>query len=160
MHVEEYGLKKKEGVQIGVGTLKSGLAVVMYAVKEGQEVNSFSSDRFIVVSTIGAERILEALENEEDISSVLSSFSSDLSFASVSLFDKSSVIGRKRGERIEVWRYNAFDGFGHVLSDDSDPVVLDWADDFSSFSNKLWSYLGEYKELVINLEGGKRVFKR
>ena len=31
MHVEEYRLLEKNGVQLGVGTTKSGLGVLLYA---------------------------------------------------------------------------------------------------------------------------------
>ena len=37
MHVDEYTLLEKDGVQFGVGSTKSGLGVVLYASKEEAE---------------------------------------------------------------------------------------------------------------------------
>ena len=41
MHVDEYTLLEKDGVQFGVGSTKSGLGVVLYASKEKGDVSSF-----------------------------------------------------------------------------------------------------------------------
>lgn len=160
MHVEDYGLIERKGVQIGVGTLKSGLVVALYAKRDGEEVETASSDKYLVVSTTDSDVILSALEGEESAISSISSLPSDFSFGAISLLDHSYILGRKTGKRTELWRYNAFDGFGRVLAHDSDPLVLDWAEDFSSFLDKLWASLPEYRELCVNLEGGKRVFNK
>ena len=41
MHVDEYTLLEKDGVQFGVGSTKSGLGVVLYASKEKGDVSCF-----------------------------------------------------------------------------------------------------------------------
>lgn len=159
MHVEEYGLLEKNGVQLGVGTTKSGLGVLLYASCDDSSVNGVSSERFKVISTSDSSRVLSALDG--NISDNLSLFDGDVSFVALDLSDKSSIIGRKKGEKIEVWRCSRFDGFGHILSsDDTDPVSIDWYDDFSSFSTKLWDSLPGYQELSIDVEGGVRRFNR
>ena len=54
MHVDEYTLLEKDGVQFGVGSTKSGLGVVLYASKEVGDVSSSSSDKYKVVATNGS----------------------------------------------------------------------------------------------------------
>ena len=51
MHVDEYTLLEKDGVQFGVGSTKSGLGVVLYASKEKGDVSSFLTHTplFIIV---------------------------------------------------------------------------------------------------------------
>ena len=162
MHIEEYGLLEKKGIQLGVGTTKSGLGVLLYASLDDSNVFVVSSEKYKVVSTISSEEILSSWEEGNNISDTLSEMDGDVSFAALDQTDKSSIVARKLNGKIEVWKYNQFDGFGHILSSSSDfdPVVIDWYDDFSSSSNKLWNALDGYKELFIDIEGGVRRFKK
>ena len=162
MHIEEYGLLEKKGIQLGVGTTKSGLGVLLYASLDGSNVFVVSSEKYKVVSTIAQDKILSSLDEGISIPDTLSEINGDVSFAALDQTDKTSIIARKNNGKIEVWKYNQFDGFGHILSSsgDFDPVVVDWYDDFSSSSNKLWNALDGYKELSIDIEGGVRRFKK
>ena len=162
MHIEEYGLLEKKGVQLGVGTTKNGLGVLLYASLDDSNVFVVSSEKYKVVSTIAQDKILSSLDEGISIPDTLSEINGDVSFAALDQTDKTSIIARKNNGKIEVWKYNQFDGFGHILSSSSDfdPVVIDWYDDFSSSSNKLWNALDGYKELFIDIEGGVRRFKK
>lgn len=162
MHIEEYGLLEKKGVQLGVGTTKSGLGVLLYASLDDSNVFVVSSEKYKVVSTIAQDKILSSLDEGISIPDTLSEINGDVSFAALDQTDKTSIIARKNNGKIEVWKYNQFDGFGHILSSsgDFDPVVVDWYDDFSSSSNKLWNALDGYEELSIDIEGGIRRFKK
>lgn len=162
MHIEEYGLLEKKGVQLGVGTTKNGLGVLLYASLDDSNVFVVSSEKYKVVSTIAQDKILSSLDEGISIPDTLSEINGDVSFAALDQTDKSSIIARKNNGKIEVWKYNQFDGFGHILSSsgDFDPVVVDWYDDFSSSSNKLWNALDGYEELSIDIEGGVRRFKK
>lgn len=162
MHIEEYGLLEKKGVQLGVGTTKNGLGVLLYASLDDSNVFVVSSEKYKVVSTIAQDKILSSLDEGNNISDTLSEINGDVSFAALDQTDKTSIIARKNNGKIEVWKYNQFDGFGHILSSsgDFDPVVVDWYDDFSSSSNKLWNALDGYEELSIDIEGGVRRFKK
>lgn len=162
MHIEEYGLLEKKGVQLGVGTTKSGLGVLLYASLDDSNVFVVSSEKYKVVSTIAQDKILSSLDEGISIPDTLSEINGDVSFAALDQTDKTSIIARKNNGKIEVWKYNQFDGFGHILSSsgDFDPVVVDWYDDFSSSSNKLWNALDGYEELSIDIEGGVRRFKK
>ena len=162
MHIEEYGLLEKKGVQLGVGTTKNGLGVLLYASLDDSNVFVVSSEKYKVVSTIAQDKILSSLDEGISIPDTLSEINGDVSFAALDQTDKTSIIARKNNGKIEVWKYNQFDGFGHILSSsgDFDPVVVDWYDDFSSSSNKLWNALDGYKELFIDIEGGVRRFKK
>lgn len=162
MHIEEYGLLEKKGVQLGVGTTKNGLGVLLYASLDDSNVFVVSSEKYKVVSTIAQDKILSSLDEGISIPDTLSEINGDVSFAALDQTDKTSIIARKNNGKIEVWKYNQFDGFGHILSSSSDfdPVVIDWYDDFSSSSNKLWNALDGYKELSIDIEGGVRRFKK
>ncbi len=162
MHIEEYGLLEKKGIQLGVGTTKSGLGVLLYASLDDSNVFVVSSEKYKVVSTIAQDKILSSLDEGISIPDTLSEINGDVSFAALDQTDKTSIIARKNNGKIEVWKYNQFDGFGHILSSsgDFDPVVVDWYDDFSSSSNKLWNALDGYKELSIDIEGGVRRFKK
>lgn len=162
MHIEEYGLLEKKGVQLGVGTTKNGLGVLLYASLDDSNVFVVSSEKYKVVSTIAQDKILSSLDEGISIPDTLSEINGDVSFAALDQTDKTSIIARKNNGKIEVWKYNQFDGFGHILSSsgDFDPVVVDWYDDFSSSSNKLWNALDGYKELSIDIEGGVRRFKK
>ena len=162
MHIEEYGLLEKKGVQLGVGTTKNGLGVLLYASLDDSNVFVVSSEKYKVVSTIAQDKILSSLDEGISIPDTLSEINEDVSFAALDQTDKTSIIARKNNGKIEVWKYNQFDGFGHILSSsgDFDPVVVDWYDDFSSSSNKLWNALDGYKELFIDIEGGVRRFKK
>ena len=160
MHIDEYKMVEKSGIQLGVGTTKSGLCVLLYASFVTDSVASISSEKYRVVSTSNPEKILSALDDNESITEVLSNIEGEVSFAAISLSDKSSVLGRKANGKVEVWNYNRFDGFGHVLSSSSDlsPSVIDWYDSFSQSAAKLWDALKGYKELVVDCEGGVRRF--
>ena len=162
MHIEEYGLLEKKGAQLGVGTTKNGLGVLLYASLDDSNVFVVSSEKYKVVSTIAQDKILSSLDEGNNISDTLYEINGDVSFAALDQTDKTSIIARKNNGKIEVWKYNQFDGFGHILSSsgDFDPVVVDWYDDFSSSSNKLWNALDGYKELFIDIEGGVRRFKK
>ena len=162
MHIEEYGLLEKKGVQLGVGTTKNGLGVLLYASLDDSNVFVVSSEKYKVVSTIAQDKILSSLDEGNNISDTLYEINGDVSFAALDQTDKTSIISRKNNGKIEVWKYNQFDGFGHILSSsgDFDPVVVDWYDDFSSSSNKLWNALDGYEELSIDIEGGVRRFKK
>ena len=162
MHIEEYGLLEKKGVQLGVGTTKNGLGVLLYASLDDSNVFVVSSEKYKVVSTIAQDKILSSLDEGNNISDTLYEINGDVSFAALDQTDKTSIIARKNNGKIEVWKYNQFDGFGHILSSsgDFDPVVVDWYDDFSSSSNKLWNALDGYEELSIDIEGGVRRFKK
>ena len=162
MHIEEYGLLEKKGVQLGVGTTKNGLGVLLYASLDDSNVFVVSSEKYKVVSTIAQDKILSSLDEGISIPDTLSEINGDVSFAALDQTDKTSIIARKNNGKIEVWKYNQFDGFGHILSSsgDFDPVVVDWYDDFSSSSNKLWNALDGYEELFIDIEGGVRRFKK
>ena len=162
MHIEEYGLLEKKGVQLGVGTTKNGLGVLLYASLDNSNVFVVSSEKYKVVSTVAQDKILSSLDEGNNISDTLSEINGDVSFAALDQTDKTSIIARKNNGKIEVWKYNQFDGFGHILSSsgDFDPVVVDWYDDFSSSSNKLWNALDGYEELSIDIEGGVRRFKK
>ena len=162
MHIEEYGLLEKKGVQLGVGTTKNGLGVFLYASLDDSNVFVVSSEKYKVVSTIAQDKILSSLDEGISIPDTLSEINGDVSFAALDQTDKTSIIARKNNGKIEVWKYNQFDGFGHILSSsgDFDPVVVDWYDDFSSSSNKLWNALDGYEELSIDIEGGVRRFKK
>ncbi len=162
MHIEEYGLLEKKGVQLGVGTTKNGLGVLLYASLDDSNVFVVSSEKYKVVSTIAQDKILSSLDEGISIPDTLSEINGDVSFAALDQTDKTSIIARKNNGKIEVWKYNQFDGFGHILSSsgDFDPVVVDWYDDFSSSSNKLWNALDGYEELSIDIEGGVRRFKK
>ena len=162
MHIEEYGLLEKKGVQLGVGTTKNGLGVLLYASLDDSNLFVVSSEKYKVVSTIAQDKILSSLDEGISIPDTLSEINGDVSFAAFDQTDKSSIIARKNNGKIEVWKYNQFDGFGHILSSsgDFDPVVVDWYDDFSSSSNKLWNALDGYEELSIDIEGGVRRFKK
>ena len=162
MHIEEYGLLEKKGVQLGVGTTKNGLGVLLYASLDDSNVFVVSSEKYKVVSTVAQDKILSSLDEGISIPDTLSEINGDVSFAALDQTDKTSIIARKNNGKIEVWKYNQFDGFGHILSSsgDFDPVVVDWYDDFSSSSNKLWNALDGYKELFIDIEGGVRRFKK
>lgn len=162
MHIEEYGLLEKKGIQLGVGTTKSGLGVLLYASLDDSNVFVVSSEKYKVVSTIAQDKILSSLDEGISIPDTLSEINGDVSFAALDQTDKTSIIARKNNGKIEVWKYNQFDGFGHILSSsgDFDPVVVDWYDDFSSSSNKLWNALDGYEELSIDIEGGVRRFKK
>ena len=162
MHIEEYGLLEKKGAQLGVGTTKNGLGVLLYASLDDSNVFVVSSEKYKVVSTIAQDKILSSLDEGISIPDTLSEINGDVSFAALDQTDKTSIIARKNNGKIEVWKYNQFDGFGHILSSsgDFDPVVVDWYDDFSSSSNKLWNALDGYKELSIDIEGGVRRFKK
>ncbi|MCI6114589.1 MAG: hypothetical protein MR687_04800 [Spirochaetales bacterium] len=162
MHIEEYGLLEKKGVQLGVGTTKSGLGVLLYASLDDSNVFVVSSEKYKVVSTVAQDKILSSLDEGISIPDTLSEINGDVSFAALDQTDKTSIIARKNNGKIEVWKYNQFDGFGHILSSsgDFDPVVVDWYDDFSSSSNKLWNALDGYEELSIDIEGGVRRFKK
>lgn len=162
MHIEEYGLLEKKGVQLGVGTTKNGLGVLLYASLDDSNVFVVSSEKYKVVSTIAQDKILSSLDEGISIPDTLSEINGDVSFAALDQTDKTSIIARKNNGKIEVWKYNQFNGFGHILSSsgDFDPVVVDWYDDFSSSSNKLWNALDGYEELSIDIEGGVRRFKK
>ena len=162
MHIEEYGLLEKKGIQLGVGTTKNGLGVLLYASLDDSNVFVVSSEKYKVVSTIAQDKILSSLDEGISIPDTLSEINGDVSFAALDQTDKTSIIARKNNGKIEVWKYNQFDGFGHILSSsgDFDPVVVDWYDDFSSSSNKLWNALDGYEELSIDIEGGVRRFKK
>ena len=162
MHIEEYGLLEKKGAQLGVGTTKNGLGVLLYASLDNSNVFVVSSEKYKVVSTIAQDKILSSLDEGISIPDTLSEINGDVSFAALDQTDKTSIIARKNNGKIEVWKYNQFDGFGHILSSsgDFDPVVVDWYDDFSSSSNKLWNALDGYEELSIDIEGGVRRFKK
>lgn len=162
MHIEEYGLLEKKGVQLGVGTTKNGLGVLLYASLDDSNVFVVSSEKYKVVSTVAQDKILSSLDEGISIPDTLSEINGDVSFAALDQTDKTSIIARKNNGKIEVWKYNQFDGFGHILSSsgDFDPVVVDWYDDFSSSSNKLWNALDGYEELSIDIEGGVRRFKK
>lgn len=162
MHIEEYGLLEKKGIQLGVGTTKSGLGVLLYASLDDSNVFVVSSEKYKVVSTVAQDKILSSLDEGISIPDTLSEINGDVSFAALDQTDKTSIIARKNNGKIEVWKYNQFDGFGHILSSsgDFDPVVVDWYDDFSSSSNKLWNALDGYEELSIDIEGGVRRFKK
>lgn len=162
MHIEEYGLLEKKGAQLGVGTTKNGLGVLLYASLDNSNVFVVSSEKYKVVSTVAQDKILSSLDEGNNISDTLSEINGDVSFAALDQTDKTSIIARKNNGKIEVWKYNQFDGFGHILSSsgDFDPVVVDWYDDFSSSSNKLWNALDGYEELSIDIEGGVRRFKK
>ena len=162
MHVEEYRLLEKNGVQLGVGTTKSGLGVLLYASIADPSIAVVSSEKNKVISTSCSEEILSSLDDGVGISEILSKVEGDVSFAVLNQTDKTSILARKLNGKIEVWKYNRFDGFGHILSSsgDFDPVVIDWCDDFSSSSSKLWEALDGYKELSIDIEGGVRRFKK
>ena len=162
MHVEEYRLLEKNGVQLGVGTTKSGLGVLLYASIDDPSIAVVSSEKNKVISTSCSEEILSSLDDGVGISEILSKLEGDVSFAALNQTDKTSILARKLNGKIEVWKYNRFDGFGHILSSlsDFDPVVIDWYDDFSSSSSKLWEALDGYKELSIDIEGGVRRFKK
>ena len=162
MHIEEYGLLEKKGAQLGVGTTKNGLGVLLYASLDDSNVFVVSSEKYKVVSTIAQDKILSSLDEGISIPDTLSEINGDVSFAALDQTDKTSIIARKNNGKIEVWKYNQFDGFGHILSSsgDFDPVVVDWYDDFSSSSNKLWNALDGYKELFIDIEGGVRRFTK
>lgn len=162
MHIEEYGLLEKKGVQLGVGTTKSGLGVLLYASLDDSNVFVVSSEKYKVVSTVAQDKILSSLDEGNNISDTLYEINGDVSFAALDQTDKTSIIARKNNGKIEVWKYNQFDGFGHILSSSGnfDPVVVDWYDDFSSSSNKLWNALDGYEELSIDIEGGVRRFKK
>lgn len=162
MHIEEYGLLEKKGVQLGVGTTKSGLGVLLYASLDDSNVFVVSSEKYKVVSTVAQDKILSSLDEGISIPDTLSEINGDVSFAALDQTDKTSIIARKNNGKIEVWKYNQFDGFGHILSSsgDFDPVVVDWYDDFSSSSNKLWNALDGYEELSIDIEGGVSRFKK
>ncbi|MDD6839818.1 MAG: hypothetical protein PUD65_00725 [Spirochaetales bacterium] len=162
MHIEEYGLLEKKGAQLGVGTTKNGLGVLLYASLDDSNVFVVSSEKYKVVSTIAQDKILSSLDEGISIPDTLSEINGDVSFAALDQTDKTSIIARKNNGKIEVWKYNQFDGFGHILSSsgDFDPVVVDWYDDFSSSSNKLWNALDGYEELSIDIEGGVRRFKK
>ena len=162
MHIEEYGLLEKKGIQLGVGTTKNGLGVLLYASLDDSNVFVVSSEKYKVVSTIAQDKILSSLDEGISIPDTLSEINGDVSFAALDQTDKTSIIARKNNGKIEVWKYNQFDGFGHILSSSSDfdPVVIDWYDDFSSSSDKLWNALDGYKELSIDIEGGVRRFKK
>lgn len=162
MHIEEYGLLEKKGVQLGVGTTKNGLGVLLYASLDDSNVFVVSSEKYKVVSTVAQDKILSSLDEGNNISDTLYEINGDVSFAALDQTDKTSIIARKNNGKIEVWKYNQFDGFGHILSSsgDFDPVVVDWYDDFSSSSNKLWNALDGYEELSIDIEGGVRRFKK
>ena len=162
MHIEEYGLLEKKGIQLGVGTTKSGLGVLLYASLDDSNVFVVSSEKYKVVSTVAQDKILSSLDEGNNISDTLYEINGDVSFAALDQTDKTSIIARKNNGKIEVWKYNQFDGFGHILSSsgDFDPVVVDWYDDFSSSSNKLWNALDGYEELSIDIEGGVRRFKK
>lgn len=162
MHIEEYGLLEKKGAQLGVGTTKNGLGVLLYASLDDSNVFVVSSEKYKVVSTIAQDKILSSLDEGISIPDTLSEINGDVSFAALDQTDKSSIIARKNNGKIEVWKYNQFNGFGHILSSsgDFDPVVVDWYDDFSSSSNKLWNALDGYEELSIDIEGGVRRFKK
>ena len=162
MHIEEYGLLEKKGVQLGVGTTKSGLGVLLYASLDDSNVFVVSSEKYKVVSTVAQDKILSSLDEGNNISDTLYEINGDVSFAALDQTDKTSIIARKNNGKIEVCKYNQFDGFGHILSSsgDFDPVVVDWYDDFSSSSNKLWNALDGYEELSIDIEGGVRRFKK
>ena len=162
MHIEEYGLLEKKGVQLGVGTTKNGLGVLLYASLDDSNVFVVSSEQYKVVSTVAQDKILSSLDEGNNISDTLYEINGDVSFAALDQTDKTSIIARKNNGKIEVWKYNQFEGFGHILSSsgDFDPVVVDWYDDFSSSSNKLWNALDGYEELSIDIEGGVRRFKK
>ena len=162
MHIEEYGLLEKKGAQLGVGTTKNGLGVLLYACLDNSNVFVVSSEKYKVVSTVAQDKILSSLDEGISIPDTLSEINGDVSFAALDQTDKTSIIARKNNGKIEVWKYNQFDGFGHILSSsgDFDPVVVDWYDDFSSSSNKLWNALDGYEELSIDIEGGVRRFKK
>ena len=162
MHVEEYRLLEKNGVQLGVGTTKSGLGVLLYASIDDPSIAVVSSEKNKVISTSCSEEILSSLDEGNNISDTLSEMDGDVSFAVLNQTDKTSILARKLNGKIEVWKYNRFDGFGHILSSlsDFDPVVIDWYDDFSPSSSKLWEALDGYKELSIDIEGGVRRFKK
>ena len=162
MHIEEYGLLEKKGAQLGVGTTKNGLGVLLYASLDDSNVFVVSSEKYKVVSTVAQDKILSSLDEGISIPDTLSEINGDVSFAALDQTDKTSIIARKNNGKIEVWKYNQFDGFGHILSSsgDFDPVVVDWYDDFSSSSNKLWNALDGYEELSIDIEGGVRRFKK
>ena len=162
MHIEEYGLLEKKGAQLGVGTTKNGLGVLLYASLDDSNVFVVSSEKYKVVSTIAQDKILSSLDEGISIPDTLSEINGDVSFAALDQTDKTSIIARKNNGKIEVWKYNQFDGFGHILSSsgDFDPVVVDWYDDFSSSSNKLWNALDGYEELSVDIEGGVRRFKK
>ena len=162
MHIEEYGLLEKKGAQLGVGTTKNGLGVLLYASLDNSNVFVVSSEKYKVVSTVAQDKILSSLDEGNNISDTLYEINGDVSFAALDQTDKTSIIARKNNGKIEVWKYNQFDGFGHILSSsgDFDPVVVDWYDDFSSSSNKLWNALDGYEELSIDIEGGVRRFKK
>ena len=115
-----------------------------------------------VVSTIAQDKILSSLDEVISIPDTLSEINGDVSFAALDQTDKTSIIARKNNGKIEVWKYNQFDGFGHILSSsgDFDPVVVDWYDDFSSFSSLLWEGMDGYNELIVDVEGGVRRFKK
>ena len=162
MHVEEYRLLEKNGVQLGVGTTKSGLGVLLYASIDDPSIVVVSSEKNKVISTSCSEEILSSLDDGVGISEILSKVEGDVSFAVLNQTDKTSILARKLNGKIEVWKYNRFDGFGHILSSlsDFDPVVIDWYDDFSSFSSLLWEGLDGYNELIVDVEGGVRRFKK
>ena len=106
MHIEEYGLLEKKGVQLGVGTTKNGLGVLLYASLDDSNVFVVSSEKYKVVSTIAQDKILSSLDEGNNISDTLSEMDGDVSFAALDQTDKSSIVARKLNGKIEVWKYN------------------------------------------------------
>ena len=81
MHVEEYRLLEKNGVQLGVGTTKSGLGVLLYASIDDPSIAVVSSEKNKVISTSCSEEILSSLDDGVGISEILSTVEGDVSFA-------------------------------------------------------------------------------
>ena len=161
MKAEDYVVVEKEGIQIGAGVSASGSPVLFVASPKGKDAEVSSSDDYLVASTEDSLSVLSALAEGKSEKEILSS-SSTLSFAYISRRDKSYVIYRRKEGKSEVWRYSAFPGFGHILSEkeDGDPIVMDFTSTFSSFVPKLWAKLDGYDRLEINLDGGRRVLSR
>ena len=162
MHVDEYVKVEKKGTLVAVGEGNEGRTVVLFASLSPDCVSILSDDEYVVASTSSPLALLSSLKEGKDPKEIISLMESPSVFAYVSKKDFSSVIARKDGEKCEVWHYSRFPGFGHMVDakGEGDPKVIDWSSDFPSFSVKLWDGLEEYKTMVIDMDGGRRVFSR
>ena len=104
MHVEEYRLLEKNGVQLGVGTTKSGLGVLLYASIDDTSIAVVASEKNKVISTSCSEEILYSLDDGVGISEILSKVEGNVSFAVLNQTDKTSILARKLNGKIEVWK--------------------------------------------------------
>lgn len=162
MHIEEFKTVEKLGFQLGVGTSNSGSRVLFYASTSPSSVEIIENERYIAFSTLNDSRLLSLLNGEENLSGISSTFTEDFSLVAINKSNKETIALRRRGQKNEMWHYNNFPGFIHVLDSDSsaDPIVLDASGNFSLFLSKLWENLDNYQTLEVDLESGKRVFKR